>query len=154
MMYQATLDHPSAELTLGLMLALARQIPAEDRLLLGIEYADGRRASNLHDMRMMGPAMEGDDTRLVFVQQSGSSDESSVDQSYWVAPLPPEGPVTLVMAWPGFGMPESRTVLDGGAIQAAAARSTVLWPPQPAIEHERPLPPPRPSSGWFAEPPD
>jgi hypothetical protein len=151
---RAELAHGGLFMLVGSHVRPGMQIPAEDRLLLGIEYGDGRRASNLRDMRMMGPATEDDGTRLVFVQQGGSSDESSVDQSYWVAPLPPEGPVTLVMAWPGFGMPESRTVLDGNAIRAAAARSTVLWPPQPAIEHQQPLPPPRPSSGWFAEPPN
>jgi hypothetical protein len=51
-------------------------------------------------------------------------------------------------------MPESRTVLDGGAIRAAAERSQVLWPPQPAMRPQEPPSPPRPSSGWFADPPD
>ncbi|MET7401079.1 hypothetical protein ABZS66_47125 [Dactylosporangium sp. NPDC005572] len=130
------------------------EIPLEDRLLLGIEYPDGRRASTLHDLRMAGPAAGDDSTPLMLVQQGGGGSEQSVDQAYWVAPLPPAGPMTVVLAWPGFGMPESRTVLDGGAIHAAAAHSHVLWPPQ-SVTAPAPLPtPPRPSSGWFAQPPD
>lgn len=127
-------------------------IPLADRLLLGVEYADGRRASTLHDMRIQGLDVMADDQRLVLVQQSGGGGEQGVDQTYWVAPLPPEGPVTFVLAWPGFGMPESRTVLDSAAIRAAADRSHLLWPPQPPMEHREPPPPTRPSSGWFAEP--
>jgi hypothetical protein len=125
----------------------------ENRLLLGIEYPDGRRASTLQDMRMPGPRAVADVEQLVLVQQGGGGGQQSVDQSYWVAPLPPDGPVVVVMAWAGFGMPECRTVLDGAAIRAAAARSHSLWPPQPASEHREPPPTPRPSSGWFAEPP-
>jgi hypothetical protein len=128
------------------------EIPLEDRLLLGIEYADGQRASTLQHMGMPGAGAAADDARLVLVQQGGSSGGEVVDQGYWVAPLPPEGPVALVLAWPAFGMPESRTVVDGATIRTAAARSHVLWPPQPAMERPHPAPPPRPSTGWFAEP--
>jgi hypothetical protein len=128
-------------------------VPLQDRLLLGIEYPDGRRASTLTDMRMHGPGTQLDSEQLVLVQQGGGGDERSVDQSYWVAPLPPHGPVNVVLAWPGFGIRESRTVLDAAAIRAAAAHSQTLWPPQPASEPPQPQQPPRPDSGWFAEPP-
>jgi hypothetical protein len=128
-------------------------VPLEDRLLLGIEYPDGRRASTLTDMRVHGPGAMTDREQLALVQQGGGGGEHSVDQSYWVAPLPPEGLVTVVLAWPGFGIQESRTTLDGAAIRAAASHSQRLWPPQPATEPPEPPPPPRPSSGWFAEPP-
>jgi hypothetical protein len=127
------------------------QIRVEDRLLLGIEYADGRRVSNVEDMPLPGRAAALDDQRLVLAQQGGGGGEQSVDQAYWVAPLPPEGPVTFVLAWPGFGMPESRTELDGTAIRVAADRSHILWPPQPVVRPQRPPSPPRPESGWFAD---
>jgi hypothetical protein len=128
------------------------EVRPEDRLLLGIEYSDGRRASTLSDMRMHGPGAMTDRDLLVLVQHGGGGGELSVDQPYWVAPLPPEGPVTVVLAWPGFGIPESRTTLDGATIRAAASHSQTLWPPQPVIEPPEPPPTPRPSSGWFAEP--
>jgi hypothetical protein len=128
------------------------EIALEDRLLLGIEYADGRRTSNLHDMPMPSAGARVDDQRLVLAQQGGGGDGQSVDQTYWVTPLPGEGPVSFVLAWPGFGIPESRTVIEGAAIRAAAARSHFLWPPQPAIENPALPFPARPASGWFAEP--
>ncbi|MGI5214124.1 hypothetical protein [Plantactinospora sp. CA-290183] len=130
------------------------EIPLEDRLLLGIEYSDGRRASTLKNMRMLGPAAMADGGQLVLVGQGGGGGEQSVHQTYWVSPLPPEGPVTFVLAWPAFGMPESRTVLHAAVIRAAADRTQQLWPPQPAVQSAEPPPPPRPTSGWFAEPPD
>ncbi len=123
-------------------------IPLERRLLLGVEYADGRRASTLRPMP--GPGEMADGERLAFAQQGGGGGRQGVDQTYWVSPLPPEGPMTFVIAWPGFGLPESRTVVDGGVIRAAADRSQLLWPPQPDMEPAELPPPPRPSSGWFA----
>ena len=129
------------------------EIPLADRLLLGLEYPNGDRASTVQNMRMLGPGAVADSQQLVLVQQGGGGGEQSLDQTYWVSPLPPEGPVTFVLAWPAFGLPESRTVLDSAAIRAAAGRSQRLWPPQPVMRHPEPPPPPRPSSGWFAEPP-
>jgi hypothetical protein len=130
--------------------------PLENRLLLGVEYPDGRRTSTLHDPRMDGPGTAVGDAQLILVQCSGEGGELSVDQRFWVTPLPPDGPVTVVIVWPGFGIEETRSTLDGAAIRAAAGRSRTLWParsplfpPAPA-----PAPPPRPDSGWFAEPPD
>jgi hypothetical protein len=130
------------------------EIPLAERLLLGIEYLDGDRASTLTDMRMPGPAAEAEAERLVLVRQGGGGSDRSVDQVFWVAPLPPAGPVAIILAWPAFGMPESRTVLDGAAIRAAAADSRLLWPPQPAPEPRRPPARPRPAAGWFADLPD
>jgi hypothetical protein len=147
------LAHGGLFMAVGSHVTPGVELPLEDRLLLGIEYADGRRTSTLSDIRMSGP-MAVPDQQLILLSAGGSGDERSVDQMYFVTPLPPDGPVTIVLAWPGFGMPESRTDLDGAAIRAAAGRSLTLWPPQPASEPSAPPPPARPSSGWFAEPPD
>ena len=130
------------------------EIPLADRLLLGIEFADGRRASTLQDRRIQGPGGVADSEQLVLAEQGGGGSEQSVDQTLWVAPLPPEGPVIRILTWPSFGMNESRTLLDGAAIRAAASRSQPLWPPQSAPEPPQPPPPPRPEAGWFAEPPN
>jgi len=130
------------------------QIPLEDRLLLGLQYADGRRASTLQDTFKFHRDEAPDDEQLVLAQQGGESGDLNVDQGYWVSPLPPEGPVTFVLAWPAFGMPESRTVVDSAVIRAAAENSQQLWPPQPAATPPEPPPPPAPSSGWFADPPN
>jgi hypothetical protein len=128
------------------------EIAVEDRLHLGIEYTGGSWASNLLDMAMPDSGAVADGQRLVLVQQGGGGREQSADMTYWLAPLPPEGPVTFVLAWPGFGMPASRTVLDSAAIRAAAERSHILWPPQPSTGSPDPGFPPNPSAGLFADP--
>lgn len=63
------------------------EIPLEDRLLLGLEYSNGHRASTLQDMRMLGPGAGAEGQPLMLVQQSGGGGEQSVDQTYWVSPL-------------------------------------------------------------------
>ncbi len=130
------------------------QVSLEDRLLLGVEYSDGRRASTVQDARRRGPNAVLSDEELVLVPEGGGGGDVSVEQTYWVAPLPPDGPVAILLAWPAFGMAESRTVLDGAAIRAAGSSSRVLWPRQPRIDPSPPPPPPRPTSGWFAETPE
>jgi hypothetical protein len=128
------------------------EIPVENRLLLGLEYPDGRRVSNLTDPHSAGPGADVDD-HLVLVPQGGGGGDRNVEQAFWVASLPAGGPVTVVLAWAAMGLPESRTVIDGDAITAAAGRSQVLWPMQPVEAPLEPPPPPRPSAGWFAQPP-
>ncbi len=127
-------------------------VAAESHLLLGLEYPDGRRASTLEDARATGPRSSSLD-ELVLVSEGGSGDDTRVDQRYWVAPLPPHGPVAFIVSWPAFGVTESRTELDGGAIRGAASRSVTLWPPQRGAPPREPTPPPRPTSGWFAQRP-
>lgn len=130
------------------------EVPLEDRLLLGLEYPDGRRASTLDDVRAAGPGQVPGDDELMLAHEGGGGGELNVDQTFWVAPLPPPGPVAVVLTWPGFGISETRSLLDGAAVRAAGARSQVLWPWEP-LRGSPPEPPapPRPSSGWFAGPP-
>ena len=123
----------------------------EQRLLLGVEYPDGRRTSTL-DAGLGGLGSTGGD-HLVLVQNGGSGGETSLDEQYWVAPLPADGPVAFIVSWPAFGIPESRMELDGQAILAAASRSRTLWPPVRFEPQPEPTPPGRPTSGWFAQPP-
>ena len=130
------------------------EVPLENRLLVGIEYSDGRRASTLGDTWNLGPDAVMESDQLVLVPQGGGGGELAVDQSFWAAPLPQQGTVAVVLAWPGFGIEETRTILDGDSLRAAAARSQTLWPPQSAAEPPEPPPQPRPTSGWFAGPHD
>lgn len=118
--------------------------------LLGVEFADGRRASNVLDRP--GP-VPGDE--IVFSQAGGSGGEASVEQSWWLHPLPPEGPVRIVLRCPELGIGERSVVLDGAAIQAAAQQVVVLWPWAPPPESgwdEPPAPPDVPDDSWFAQP--
>ena len=106
---------------------------AEDVLRLGVLYADGRRAATTGWRRP--PRGEGaDDGQLVLVQQGGGGSQQAWDQKFWVHPLPPAGPVTLIAAWREHGVSETRADLDGGAIREAAGRAVRLWPDEPGAK--------------------
>jgi hypothetical protein len=96
-------------------------------LRLGVMYADGRRAATTG-----GPALPADDPdRLILQQDGGGGNELSYHQDIWAHPLPPPGPVTLVVSWLQHGITEARAELDGTAIGEAAQRAVTLWPDEP-----------------------
>jgi hypothetical protein len=122
--------------------------PARGGFLLGVEFADGRRASNLAGRP--GPT-PGDE--IVFTQGGGSGGMASVEQSWWLNPLPPAGPLRFVVRCPGLGIEERSVVLDGAAIQAASRDVVVLWPwapPPESAPFEPPAPPDLPDDSWFS----
>ena len=65
---------------------------------------------------------------LTVVPVSGSGTQARFDQRYWVMPLPPPGPVRVLVEWPDRDLPETQAELDGAAIVEAAARAETLWP--------------------------
>jgi len=103
----------------------------EPALRLGVMYADGRRTATTAVHPRPSDDLAG---RLVLTRGGGGGDEHSWHASFWIYPLPPEGPVTLVVSWPEQGIPETRGELDGTAIRAAAERAVVLWPGEPDLE--------------------
>ncbi len=123
---------------------------AEDRLLLGVEFADGRTASNVASDYWF--AMDDlPDDRLVLSAGGGGGGGGHYDQRFWLSPLPPPGPVTFVCAWPALGLTESSAECDGQLLLDAAARALVLWPPSSqSFEPEPPPEPPVVPTGWFS----
>ncbi|WNV75837.1 hypothetical protein [Geodermatophilus sp. DSM 44513] len=121
-----------------------RHGPDGGRFLLGVEFADGRRASSL-------PGADGVD--VVFHPGGGSGGAATIEQSWWLSPLPPDGPLRFVVRCDELGIAETVTELDGTAIGRAAARVVTLWPWEPPPEYgdHEPLPPPDlPADSWFA----
>jgi hypothetical protein len=100
----------------------------DDQLRLGILYADGRRAATTGVHYRPPDDDDDDDGRLVLQQGGGGGSSCSQDWDFWVHPLPPDGPVTLVGSWVEHGIAESRAELDGTAIRAAAGHAVTLWP--------------------------
>jgi len=116
-------------------------------LLLGVEFADGRRGSNLH--RFGAP----DGSDIVFHPGGGNGHDRTVDQEWWLSPLPPEGPVRLVLSCAPLGIEETTTEVDGVAISRAALEVVTLWPWEPPDLSGGPPPPPDvPDDSWFAGP--
>jgi hypothetical protein len=94
-----------------------------DRLLIGVEFADGRKATNL----VHGPP-EGDPSGPVLMGGGGSSGGGRFDLEFWLWPLPPDGPLAFVAQWAEEGIELTRVEVEASAIRAAGARSEPLWP--------------------------
>jgi hypothetical protein len=128
---------------------------AEQQFLIGFQYVDGRTATNLPTRWLAGPADEDgkpDEAHPLLTTSSGSGGGRSYDQTYWLTPLPPPGPVLVVCTWPGFDIPESRTTLDGALIADAGSLAVTLWPWEPEDERQhQPREPYVPAGGWFAD---
>jgi hypothetical protein len=108
-----------------------RTTAPENVLRLGVMYADGRRVATTSEH------LPGDDPERLVLQQGGGGGSSLTwDADFWVYPLPPEGPVTLVVSWLEHGITEARAELDGGAVREAAQHAVILWPDEPASDFQ------------------
>jgi hypothetical protein len=131
-----------------------REDDLEERLLLGVEYADGRTATNLTSP--WPPRLqesEADPLEPLLSASGGGGGGRTYDQDFWLSPLPPAELLTMVCRWPGFGIAESHVELDGAQLAAALARVQTLWPWEPAEQESEPGPvePQLPADGWFAD---
>jgi hypothetical protein len=100
---------------------LRKRAITEQRYLPQFEEGDTLR------LAVLGPA--GDAQWLDACQASSSSTEARyrLEACYWVTPLPRDGLLTLLCAWPEIGLSEALTdvVLPDLAVRAAGARA--LW---------------------------
>jgi hypothetical protein len=104
--------------------ARGADLPAEF-LRFGVRFADGTSATNLAGRHLEPDASP---TPPVLIQRGGGGGGRRFDFEYWVWPLPPDGPMTLVTEWPWKGIAESRAEIDTAPIRAAAARAVQLFP--------------------------
>ncbi len=120
----------------------------DDRMRLGIAFADGRKATNLtgypHFPAGASVTASSSSTRStecgdgvdhvdepeppLLLARGGGGDGRRWDQTYWVWGLPPDGPVGVVVEWPAEAVTETRVDVDGAAIRQAGARAEILWP--------------------------
>jgi hypothetical protein len=99
----------------------------EEMLRFGIEFSDGRRATNVDgswygEEMPQGPVLWG---------MGGGGGGGCWRQDFWVWPLPPPGPVALVCEWPAAGLALARTEIDAQVLFDAAARARGLFPDRP-----------------------
>ena len=123
--------------------------PRGEQLLLGVQDATGRRASTIAGRYPPGEPVPAD--QLVLTPRCGAGGDRSVDQAYFLSPLPPPGGITLWGALPAAGLPETTTRLDTDQLPATRERITTLWP-APAPAEPDPAPPRRVGlapGGWF-----
>jgi hypothetical protein len=128
-----------------------RRTAAGGDFLFGVEFADGRRGSTAVPRGgVPRPGLASGGGGVVLTQGGGSGGPTSVDQSWWLSPLPPEGPLRFVVRCDALGIAETTVELDGAVIRRAAERVVQLWPWAPPPE-EPPAPAPAlPPGSWFA----
>jgi hypothetical protein len=93
-------------------------------LRIGVQFADGRTATSIrgHDRPAAGPVMQS-----LSGHRSGGRGESRFDQAYWIVPLPPPGPVSVVCEWPIVQIPVERVDIDAQLILDAAERARAMF---------------------------
>jgi hypothetical protein len=94
-------------------------------LRFGVEFADGRRATNTggrgarpRDTEPAGPVLN---------DGSGGGGGGRWTATMFLWPLPPPGQLVLVCEWPAAGIPLTRTEIDGRAVHEAAQRAQVIF---------------------------
>lgn len=93
----------------------------EEMLRFGIEFADGRKVTNI-----AGPG-PGDPEGPVLWGMGGGGGGGRFQQDFWVWPLPPAGRVGFVCEWPASGIAFTRVEIDGQLLRDAAARARAVF---------------------------
>jgi hypothetical protein len=118
----------------------------DTQLLLGVEFSDGRRCSNV-GLRLM----EAADAEPTLWPGGGGSGGRGGRISLFLSPLPPPGELRMICAWPSQGIEDSAVLLPTNQILEAAGRVTELWAWEPEEhEHEPRSLPEVPDDSWFA----
>ncbi len=98
--------------------------------LFGVGFADGRKTA-LHQP-FPGPGVEPDGPVLTLFGGGGGGAQEQM--AIWLWPLPPEGPLSFVMAWPRGGIEETTITVDAAELVSAADAAEELWPGEPAMD--------------------
>lgn len=98
----------------------------EQMLRFGVEFSDGRKATNVdrHAPR------EGEPESPVLWGRGGGSSGSRSQQGFWLWPLPPPGPLGFVCEWPAAELALSRAEIDAQVVIDAASRAQAVFPGQ------------------------
>ena len=91
----------------------------------GVEYPDGRKATNLGRPFPFG---EEEPEGPVLMDRGGGGGGKSWSFGYWLWPLPEPGPLKVVVEWPAEGVPLTTVEPDGAVVAAAARDVELLWP--------------------------
>jgi hypothetical protein len=107
----------------------------EMSLEVGVRFADGRETSRARDAEQRKVFFEafaaGSDPPLppgpMIGGGGGGGGGRRWEWTYWIWPLPPDGPMTVVARWPAGRVPDGEVQVDGSAIRRAGERSERLW---------------------------
>lgn len=108
--------------------------PPPEVLRVGVQFADGQKATSLEswwDYSTRRDPQQAPPPGPVLLPQGGAGGERVRSQSYWVWPLPPDGPLAFVVEWPALGVPLTQARVDAALIRQAAAQDERLWAADP-----------------------
>lgn len=98
---------------------------------LGVEFADGRRATNVGAPMRPWLDEESDPEGPLLQDHGGGGGGGHWSRQCWLWPLPPPGRLIFVCEWPALGVAETRVETSAAAILAAADQSVELWEDDP-----------------------
>ncbi|MFR9804451.1 hypothetical protein ACL02T_19510 [Pseudonocardia sp. RS010] len=113
-----------------------RLAPRPVGLHIGVVFADGRSAAYL-DGGGRGVGQPPDPRVPLLVMGAGSRwGQFHRMVELYLTPLPPEGPLTVVVQWLEHEITETRTELDSGPIRELAATVIDVWPDLPTAPED------------------
>lgn len=104
-----------------------------EMLRFGVEYPDGRRATNVgtHPFALLDEDEDEDGPPSpkapVLIEHGGGGGGGNWRQSMWLWPLPGQGTLTLACEWPAVGIPLTRHAVDARPLFDAARRAQTLF---------------------------
>lgn len=111
----------------GLLRERTEELPPE-LFRHGIAFSDGSSATVLRPYPEDSDRSDaGHAAGPILVLRTGVGDGNRWRLDWWVAPLPPPGPLAFVCEWPVAEIPLSRVEVDAAPIREAASGAVVLW---------------------------
>lgn len=98
-----------------------------DVLRIGVQFADGAKATNLGGFPRPHPTAGAEPAGPVMNHRGGGGGGGHWRQGLWVWPLPPPGPLAFVCEWPVFNVPLTRHEVDAELILDAADRAQAIF---------------------------
>ena len=112
------------------MMDMLRPLGAHRWPSVGVRFADGRTAGSAAALGVVHDLAKDEHGIPVEPFMSVGSRGGSPDgwrAWAWVFPLPPEGPLEILVALEAAGLGESSVTIDGATVRAAAERARVIW---------------------------
>jgi hypothetical protein len=101
------------------------------RLRYGVQLSNGERLTEGHPFLGGGDASSVPSSPVLNRSGGGGTGDShaySFGDELWLWPVPPGGPLELVLEWPALGISEARIRIDATPFAELATRATPLWP--------------------------
>jgi hypothetical protein len=94
---------------------------------VGIRFADGRTATSDLGISADLPKDERGVPTVPIVSVRSGGGFGGWRAWAWVFPLPPDGPLEILVGFDAAGLDESRIRVDGTAVRRAAGRAREVW---------------------------